>query len=74
MLYCDSKKSSRWIIQMFACTVDVSLTDDALIYMWHCKAVVVDAMSLKIFRNQVFLDSNNQNPLVLLLKELSIFR
>lgn len=33
MLYCNSKKSNRWIIQMFACTVDVSLTDDALIYM-----------------------------------------
>lgn len=33
ILYCNPEKSNRWIIKMFACTVDVSLTDDTLIYI-----------------------------------------
>ncbi|XP_030018215.1 piggyBac transposable element-derived protein 3-like isoform X4 [Sphaeramia orbicularis] len=63
-LFRTPMKSKRWYMQLFAFAIDVSLTNAWIMYKRDCKALAMDAMSLKNFRIEVFRAASSQKPLV----------
>ncbi|XP_051982308.1 piggyBac transposable element-derived protein 3-like [Xyrauchen texanus] len=60
-LYRTPMKSKRWFMRMFAYSVDVSLTNAWVFYRRDCKAIgLLDGLSLKHFRIQVFREASSQ--------------